>query len=344
MSKILVFFLAFFLAFAPVPIFGIYAQSKPKHYLDIFNYNYSLYSIGVSANKSKTILGKNGWMFLGDDYNNVFTKSNPSHAVNSDDVKNNELFIKSLSEIANVFNSDFIYLTAPNKHSIYGEHLDSRLDSHDQTYSYYKNNAKPVRSNLTDYLLSIKNKIAPDLYFKTDTHWNSLGALYGYDYLMNTQGLQKYNKLDMPSEFNETEVPSGDLAKLLNIHDFINDKDIDYSKKRSIRISKTNLNTGETTSIYLQENLKSSAIHNPIKISNPEALNKLSILWLRDSFGDAMSPHMHATFSEVTHQHFKVALENSDNLKLLIASLKPDFIILSAVERDSLDFGKYLQE
>ena len=57
------------------------------------------------------------------------------------------------------------------------------------------------------------------------------------------------------------------------------------------------------------------------------------VLWLRDSFGRAMSPLMAATFPEALQLHYEVV--DSKRFVQLIDAFKPDYVFISVVERET---------
>lgn len=336
MNKFLILIISFSVVFLPLPIFGIYTQNKIFS-SSIFNYSYSLYLLGISSNSNKATIGNNGWLFLGNNYESVMDKSKDNYKIAPKTSSDNEVFINELHSIAKEVNSDFKFIVAPNKHSIYGEHLG--LDSSVGAYSYYNNNAKPVSSDMVSYIREIKTKTSNDLYFKTDTHWNDLGAFYGYQYIMKYTLNNYFEKIPDTLEFNDVKIKGGDLARFLDVENFIYDNNISVLEPIKDRVIRTNLTTDAVSTVGIQGDINHAAIQQPIKIVNSNALNNLNVLWIHDSFGRAMSPYMHLTFREVTHQHHSSAFKSMSNFKRLVEEVKPDIIILSVVERNSLSFG-----
>jgi alginate O-acetyltransferase complex protein AlgJ len=337
MNKLLILMLSFAVVFLPLPIFGVYTQNKIFSY-SIFNYSYSLYLLGISSDSNKTIIGNNGWLFLGNNSSSVMDKSKSSYKIAPKALSANEVFINELYSISKKANSDFKFIVAPNKHSIYGEHLG--LDSNVGAYSYYNNNANPVRSDMVSYIREIKTKTSNDLYFKTDTHWNGLGAFYGYQYIMKYTLSNYFEKIPDTLEFNDVEIKGGDLARFLGAENFIVDKNISVLELIKDRVVRINLTTDAVSTVDIQGDINNNAdIKQPIKIVNSNALNNLNVLWIHDSFGQAMSPYMHLTFREVTHQHYRNAFKNMSNFRRLVEEVKPDIIILFVIERNSLNFG-----
>ena len=75
----------------------------------------------------------------------------------------------------------------------------------------------------------------------------------------------------------------------------------------------------------------------PLLVVSKRALNEKKVLWLRDSFGTAMSPLMAATFSDVVQLHWGEALKPSGKFVQLVEEWKPDYVFFTVVERGARD-------
>jgi len=147
---------------------------------------------GVSAKPSKVQLGSNGWLFLGDKYRRVYSRSIGKDKRSRDlsfEVK------KSIAEWAVLYESMGIkgpfIMIAPNKHSVYWEHLDEELDlapltSTDNLMAVLADNPKVV--DLRNHFRTLKKSGSYQTYYKTDTHWNSFGAGEAYKYISEQWG------------------------------------------------------------------------------------------------------------------------------------------------------------
>ncbi len=340
MKKLIIFFVSFSFVFLPIPIFGIYTQNKTFSY-SIFNYSYSLYLLGISSDEEKTVLGNNEWMFLGNSYGSVIDKSKDNYEVSTEQLDSNERFFEKINLISKKVNADFKFVVAPNKHSIYGENIG--FDTKVGAYSYYNYNKRHDNSDMVSHFRKIKKNNPRDLYFKTDTHWNDLGAFHGYQYIMTNTLNGMYKKLPYNLNFSNVEHNGGDLARFINITDYVSDKNVSVTNKVDDKVIRINLKGYEEIETNIQGDITNSEIKNPIKIINVNALNDLTILWLHDSFGRAMSPYMHLTFREITHQHYSYAFENMLNFEQLAKDTNPDIIIISVVERNAFVFGAFMQ-
>ena len=75
------------------------------------------------------------------------------------------------------------------------------------------------------------------------------------------------------------------------------------------------------------------APRHPLLVKSKYALNQKRVLWLRDSFGVAISPYMAATFAETLQLHY--ALANPVLFAQLVDTYKPDYVFITVVERDA---------
>ncbi len=117
-------------------------------------------------------------------------------------------------------NARFIFVVAPNKETVYAEIMPAwitRLDRPsrlDQLVDYMRKNSDVVVVDLRPALLS--HKAEGRLYHHTDTHWNDLGAFYGYRAIADRlhESFPAIRPLQRESfELRETLVTGGDMAR-----------------------------------------------------------------------------------------------------------------------------------
>lgn len=70
----------------------------------------------------------------------------------------------------------------------------------------------------------------------------------------------------------------------------------------------------------------------PVLVHAEGALNQARLLWLRDSFGTALSPYMSATFSDVLQVHWATGLAPGA-LDDMVSRWRPDHVLVTVVER-----------
>lgn len=269
---------------------------------------------------SRVILGESDWLF----YNPKGTDGDPI----ADFTGTNHLTQRELSDYATNLISvrdtllsqekEFIIMVAPNKATIYGEeYLGKKYQKAEKTKAdllveYLRKNTDLniiyPKDNLLDAKKELKNHT---IYYKTDTHWNSLGAYVGTKDLLASIDitLPDINSLDI-IEF--TKGP-GDLSDMSALSKHL-EPDTDYK----IENYGTNIIVNQTFPV---EN------NNKIMNFTTENQDQRSLLLIHDSFAESMIPHLSKQFNELHTIH-----TNYYNTKYL-SQVDADIVVLEVVER-----------
>lgn len=301
-----------------------------------------LYPMGISTDPKQVIIGKDGWLYLGDHY--AKTVSDGRRAATEADIS----IGKDIGAATNAWNAYlagqgvkvFRIMIGPNKSSIYPEYMPSW--------------AKPALSNpmnaqlaevgpehfidLRPPLLAAKSTHGENLYFKTDTHWNSLGAGIAFRAFAQQVG-NAAPELRWPPEraYELTGITprnGGDLARFLRLTESLSD----YEPKinlASLQVETTQIDFATKKIISQGGNPRVGAPTKPLQVKSVGALNDKKVLWLRDSFGTSLSPLMAATFSEVLQLHWSKAIGQSAYFARLVDEWKPDYVFVTVVERSA---------
>ncbi|MCW1877808.1 hypothetical protein OMR58_25545 [Erwinia sp. INIA-01] len=310
---------------------------------------FALYKNGISISPENVVVGKDGWLFLGDRHAYVMSESRnlkPFNKMRMDKFAEARLkwdsFVKSQGGIG------YFVSVAPNSHSIYREKMpdwaSKAKPSANIEYLLSKSDNDKTLADLGSSIRLNKNSSHLPLYFKTDTHWNSLGAWYGY------QDLQKKLSHSDPSlkwlgpediKFSYNERSGGDLSRFLRITQFVKDTAVSVEINRNSKIHITDFKGNNIRSSDLsdrQDNMEKQLI-----VYSSNALNNKKVLWLRDSFGGALYPYMNATFSTIMQQHYQDVLSDPKHLRKMIQEFNPDLVIITTVERNALSgyFGNF---
>lgn len=295
--------------------------------------------LGISLDTNAVYFGKNGWLYLGEGFNQPISKkisgakkfNNQINALHSS-ILNWSSFLKK----NNVKN--FYIIIGPDKESIYSEFTPSWFKQ-----SSNKIHEKIIQQNEKVYIDSFtaleskKEKSTLPLYFKTDTHWNELGATQAFMALAIKSNDNK-DGIDWPPtnlNFEIDHFSPGDLSKFQRSGVFLHDLDVKINNPSVVNLDivESAYRSGEI--IYKGKNISIESPKEPLLIRTPHALNNRRVIWLRDSFGTAMSRLMAATFTETLQiHHGRVSPEEIRNM---IIDYQPDYVIVTVVERDSLN-------
>ncbi len=253
----------------------------------------------------QVITGKDGFLFFGETINDYMGKS----TMTDEDINAAADFLLRMYTSAKANSSEFLFVCAPNKNSIYPEMMPSRYIADtenrniDRLYSALDERGVPY-IDLRPILIEAKAKQL--IYHKRDTHWNSEGALVAIEAIAEKLSLE----LDDFSAYEKTETNdfSGDLDTLLYPGRKMYDKDITYN--------------------FTEKFAYTYAYSNPMdmKITTRSGGNG-KLLMFRDSFANAMIPFFASSCSETLFD--RSSPYNIDRHE----SYKADYVIVEIAER-----------
>lgn len=295
--------------------------------------------LGISLEPEQVTLGHDGWMYLGDQYEKTLTVDRlpPSDT----DKATSQLIARQMTAwnayLALRGVALFRVMVGPNKGTIYPEFMPRW--------------AMPAKPNATDafvaamdpglfldlrpVLLARKQTARSDLYYKTDTHWNLLGAGMAFQQFMKEIAMAAPG-LRSPDDavyqvIRVNPRGGGDLARFLRIGSAV--KDLEPELRIQVRYPSSTRYDYATGQLIGDTSTQLDAPHVPVLVKNPLALNNKKVLWLRDSFGTAMSPFMGHTFSDVVQLHWVEAIKDGGQFAQIVNEWKPDYVFITLVER-----------
>ena len=297
---------------------------------------------------SRGLIGKNEWIFLGNDYSRVIDK----HCQENFPLDNYE-FQSSINKIDLLKNTTeglggtYVLFIAPDKHNIYCDELPQWLGDTCKNSEIYTrkliNKIKDETSVDVVYpALELKLQISTgQLFHKSDTHWNLLGGKVGFVTLMKNmeqlgliRDFQEIPLMDLKQIRNEK---LGDLAHILALPSgYKISKDFDYVFQRPDQLL---VRWKEVNKKEEQKPFTVSSGSAPSKfyayMENESAMYRTKLLVLCDSFNNAMSPYFNLYFSDVMY----VSRRSSMDEKIrAIQKFKPTIVINEIVERDLDNF------
>jgi hypothetical protein len=266
--------------------------------------------------------GKDGWLFLGNRYDDTIAKLKLTREPSQESLSRAHSEFSAILDATKNTNTRVVLIIAPDKHSVYSEYLPAAI----------RPGAKRYVDFFTERLASIERLIVYDpinnlkdsklderlLYWRTDTHWNSLGAFVTFDGLMK--------RLELPTlevNFEPDREFRGDLTFIANLTDFPVRGDDGW---RPIFKKASNI-TEVTLSSTRGDVFPVSVVKNDFPLVNKR-------VWLiGDSFANGIKPYLYETFAEVYNVgHVRKKLKELPILFEDTAN-KPDLIFIVKVER-----------
>ncbi|WP_210410362.1 alginate O-acetyltransferase AlgX-related protein [Leptospira meyeri] len=259
-----------------------------------------------STPKRTVLRGQNNWLyvFLGKGTNGR------DYSYNESDFLAYKQGLKKLRNLCNSRNIKFYSAIVPEKFNIYPENLnwyDHSTIKSDKYFKIFDKLAKTSDDTVFFHGELLSRKLSRNVYYKTDTHWNSVAAFDASNKLFAKMG-QENQKIE-PFRENEFDlihmISSGrDIAEYLSLPKFFLDEEY---------IFKPNSN-------FTQRK------------------NKLRVLVIHDSYFYPMSEFFKYQFSQVDVWNF-VQMESSLNYDELLKS-KPDILLFILLERHIGNYDK----
>lgn len=344
------------LLLAPVPILNTFilffndnVKSQSFNKKNLFStdnieghINYFFYkTYKISLNKKQVIVGKDDFLFLGNNSNKVIDKTQGKYAYTFDEINTWTDKLKNIQTWYEDKGIRFAIIIAPNKHTVYRDKLPDWIHTNNKTITDDILKLSLEKSiNILDLRNILKEQKNTQLYYITDTHWNRKAASIGYDetikYVNHIYGL-KYIIPKYDLSINHRE--SGDLAGLLKINSLLpNNYEEDYSFnfENESNVCHGNIDKNHKLEKCVDKINPEINIHNQDQyIINTYAKNNEKLLLLCDSFGLANSKLYNETFNTIWKFHYDHI--NGNKLSNFIIEHKPDIVIYQVVERSLYD-------
>jgi len=272
---------------------------------------------------SRWYRGKDGWLFLGNAFDNTVSKLKLAQTPDPEDISREATLFADMAKAAETANISVALLIGPNKSTIYPEFMPDEIEPSDGRYVTYFTEQLDAVPNLTiidpfEDLLRAKESSGL-LYYRTDTHWNYKGAFLAFSVLAERMGWH------VPEvAFKAGELHSGDLIAISQLDDFPvtlgDDWQIEWASDPDLEIKPL-------------PNLPETSFGRAEIVMNKAPLSEQTVWVIGDSFTNALAPYIDATFKEVHYLgHWNSKLRTLPE-ELTSSEEKPDLIIVVRVER-----------
>ncbi len=183
---------------------------------------------------SDVVIGRDGWLYFGE--GRMFNHFTGIERFSQSDLEAWQRLLENRRNWLARRGSRFVFVVAPDKQSIYPEHLPAWLvrsdkpGKLDQFFAHMRTHSTVHVVDLRPSLLGAKST-AP-LYLKTDTHWNKLGAFVAYEHFIKELSQESPAIKPLPlTSFACQKIPyrPGDLAELLGDSAWIETQYFDFT-------------------------------------------------------------------------------------------------------------------
>lgn len=248
---------------------------------------------------TNALVGKEGWVFLTTD---MTLRNYQKVPMSNGDIKDLIYILERIDQEVRSYGGSFLVVVPPDKSTIYPQYMPNEIPLLG-TETSMDRLVRQVETNSHIQLLDLRPALmraaeTSQVYYKTDTHWNCIGAYNAY---------------------NEIVTYFSDEYPFLQPH-ALSDFDIVYSEENRLDIS-------VMMEVDVPENMMSVTSK---FLPNPSS--ELDVMIFHDSFYEAcLNEFMEPTFSQISLATYK-DIELAQALEM-IKSEKPDLVILEFVER-----------
>ena len=224
---------------AEKPIFDsrhpfLYTKRYEAYYNDHFSFrtrlvylnNLLTYKIFHASASDKVIIGKQGWLFLGNINKNLdeidYYRNLKPYSIK--ELRYWQILLEERRDWLKRRGIHYLFTIAPNKSTIYSEFMPKSVikvnsqSRQDQLIEHLKKYSTLSILDLRPALFEAKK--GKRIYNKTDTHWNDLGGYIAYCEII--KNLKQYFSFIRPRPFHDFQIKQaefrdGDLAQMLSL-------------------------------------------------------------------------------------------------------------------------------
>lgn len=260
----------------------------------------------------KVICGTDGWLY----YTETLADYQHKPVLTEEQARETAALLAEMQAYCEARGARFLFTIAPNKNSLYPEHMPGRY-----LQAEMPNHYAMLRPYLEEYgvhyadLFTFLSAQDETLYLKTDSHWSNRGAALAHDFLM--QQLELPHTAFAQAPYTTANTHRGDLYEML------------YPAGKALEAQQQY----QTTFTYVREPRTAEDIL--IETTKADAPNG-RLLLCRDSFGNALHPFLAEDFREtVITRQMPYPLEQVQ---------EGDTVIIEIVERNLPNLLKYAQK
>ena len=270
---------------------------------------------------TRVVHGRDGWLFLGEDYAHVMTETLGMTRFSDQKVRMMTDILLNIKQQLDARGIKFFMAIAPDKQSVYGRYLPIIKSPFPTKTDQLKESLKQSGFDLIDLKEGFEIHPSEQLYYKTDTHWNQVGLFIAYQTLMNRFISSGFTSLKVHrlSEFNpvHSRLYRGDLTVMLRNTEMERSCDLvpmfNHPAKRQPHILK------------VPDNYPADKDYYETRIGSDGG--KLKIVAFTDSFLYNLPYLIDDSFGETI---FIRSLFNMD----IVKQEKPDIVLFEIVERN----------
>lgn len=300
----------------------------------IENYSTILYPLKVAVNSDRAVIGKNGFLFLGNNFNRVLDQTTGKRLLTNDELSKIKNYFGKRKTFLDSLGIHFYLTIVPNKEIVYQEYLPYYIKASEN--KFLTQLKEPYWGidviGLEKAIIESKINWGDSLYYKTDSHWSEIGAYVAYIELIKYLSA-RFNKIRpiilTKENFHIQEYYADhDLTNLLYLRKKIKDFYIPFDMPDDCKQSLQKIDDKGIESTVPSSSIVSTFEHCIIINKN----KPYTLLLFKDSFSYKLSTYLNNTFGKIIYCYYRDF--NFDQFKELVDTHKPDLVIYESVQRD----------
>lgn len=217
-----------------------------------------------------------------------------------------ELDTKNLSYVQRLAeNTDVpVYLgLIPSAAEIWKDDLPAGAPSWDQ--SAFLQQAESLGLPMVDFDSALRTHADEDIFYRTDHHWTSLGAYYGYTALMEAMGMEPVDLADY-ERTTVTDQFYGTIFSASGVRWVAPDRIDTYIPADGVKVTSYFDGTPSQGSLYVDSYLEVKDKYSyflggvqPLCVVETGLTDAPRLLLIRDSYSDSLTPFLTQSFSQI---------------------------------------------
>jgi alginate O-acetyltransferase complex protein AlgJ len=302
-----------------------------RYFNDRFGFRNSLVALNSivkvagfgTSTSADVILGENGFLYYASDF--IIDDWRGLHPFSGDELQRWQVVLEERHDWLAAQGIQFVFAIAPEKSSIYPEHLPRHItrihpaSRTDQLIAHMKAHSHVV---ITDLRINVaKAKQAGLTHFKTDSHWNSRGAYAGYEALARAIGEEPIPREKLKMRTGKGRF-SGDLAGMLGRKDHLSEE-----SPPALLLAESTSTRGELTELIERKALLYRwADERTPWITTAKGAKQRRAVVVHDSYMIGMAPFLSEHFGRTVYLSRTFEPE-------IIKDERPDVVINEVIER-----------
>ncbi len=297
-------------------------------------YSTLLYDLGTSSNEGVGVVGRDGWMFLGDVQNANFSQAIGRRQYTQQEIDAWASVVDDQREWLAARGIPMVFAVGPAKWSVYPDQLPAWTDDVREETIFDQILAARPDLGVVDLRPGLREaRDTADTYSKLNSHWTDYGAYVGWQGIADAIE-QRLPGVDAHASALESVTTSDDGPNEFDAMMGVRAPNPWTTPELAQPLPDYQVPQGDGTAVTLSGDQVTNLLDLPRTTTNPDAGNDLTVLVLRDSMGDALSPYIQAAFgTTVQVRHNIDSPQEAPNLAAMVDLVQPDLVLVEMAER-----------